>query len=172
MKLGFTGRALNAVDAKGRVSLPASFRLTVERKLAAAPLPDGSTLPRAVLIGPHERESALHAFDMTHVGKLQAELEERIADLPAAEKLAAREAQNVAAFSTVQEIAFDSAGRMVLPAGLRRRAGIGDLAYFVAAVDTFQIWDPERYRLAYAHDQRQLDLLDDEFADRAARGKS
>ena len=169
--ISFTGRALNAVDAKGRVSLPANFRLTIERKLQRVATPDGTPAPKAIHMGPHERFPALQAFDATYLDRLEAELEKRVAELPAADRLAALEEEYSGAFSTVEEVSFDSNGRMVLPAGLRRRAGIGELAYFRAAASTFQIWDPDRFREAYAHDQRQIDLLDDLIADRAARGR-
>ena len=168
--ISFTGRALNAVDAKGRVSLPANFRLTIERKLQRVTPADGVAPAKAVMIGPHERYAALHAFDAPYLDRLQVELEKRVADLPAAEQLAALE-DELGAFSTVEEVGFDGNGRMVLPAGLRRRAAIGELAYFRAAATTFQIWDPDRFREAFAHDQRQIDLLDDLIADRAARGR-
>ena len=87
-----------------------------------------------------------------------------MAELPAAERLAALEEENGGAFSTVEEVSFDSNGRMVLPTGLRRRAGIGELAYFRAAANTFQIWDPERFREAYAHDLPELPRFNPEAA--------
>ena len=39
--LKFAGLALNAVDAKGRVSLPAGFRSTIERRLQRLAVPEG-----------------------------------------------------------------------------------------------------------------------------------
>ena len=39
----------------------------------------------------------------------------------------------------------DETGRIVLPAKLRQKIGMGDTAYFIATGDTFQIWKPETY---------------------------
>lgn len=157
------------MDAKGRVSLPSSIRTTVERKLQKAE-PDAE-LERIVQIGPHERLTMLQGFDATYLDRLEAELERRVADIPAADQRAAFEKERRAAFGTVEGVSFDSNGRMVLPAGLRRRAEITELAYFVGLGSTFEIWDPECFRKANADDQRQIDLLDDLLADRAARGR-
>ena len=168
--LRYAGLALNAVDAKGRVSLPALFRGTIERRLQQAP--EGITFPKAVMMGMHERWPALQGFDMPHLDTLHAQLRARVeASADAADRLAAFDDEQQDAFSAVEEVAFDGNGRMVLPAGLRRRSGIADLAFFVAAGDTFQIWNPERFREHRAESRRSLDALDDLLADRAARGK-
>ena len=170
--LRFAGLALNAVDAKGRVSLPALFRSTIERRLGSVTVPDGIALPRAVMMGMHESWPALQGFDIVYLDTLHAQLKARVeASADPADQLAAFDDAQLDAFSAVEEVAFDGNGRMVLPAGLRRRSGIADLAFFVAAGDTFQIWHPDRFREHRADSRRAIDALDDLLADRAARGK-
>ena len=39
----------------------------------------------------------------------------------------------------------DETGRLVLPAKLRDKIGLSKEAFFIAAGDTFQIWNPETY---------------------------
>jgi len=46
-------------------------------------------------------------------------------------------------FGSMEEIAIDGSGRIILPPGLRRRAGITDSAMFVGTGETFEIWSPE-----------------------------
>ena len=47
------------------------------------------------------------------------------------------------AFAASEEVPYDSSGRIVLPPMMRAKGGIGDLALFLGAGETFQIWNPE-----------------------------
>ena len=46
------------------------------------------------------------------------------------------------AFAATEEVPYDSSGRIVLPPMMRRKGGIEDLALFLGAGETFQIWNP------------------------------
>ena len=49
------------------------------------------------------------------------------------------------AFGSTEEVAYDSGGRIILPPMMRRKGGIEDLALFIGAGETFQIWNPQRF---------------------------
>jgi len=58
----------------------------------------------------------------------------------------------------------DETGRLVLPAKLRQKIGIGKEAYFIATGDTFQIWTPETYdEVDAAHTEAWLEAMPDDF---------
>jgi MraZ protein len=136
----FQGHALNAVDAKGRVSVPHSFRALIEKRALSNSLDPDNTL----MIGEHEGRRCLAAFDAVASQELNQQLVESVADLPAAERRLALEAAQADAFDALEPVKFDDAGRMVLPAGLRSAAAIEDLAFFRGVGATFQIWSPRR----------------------------
>ena len=46
------------------------------------------------------------------------------------------------AFAATEEVPYDSSGRIVLPPMMRRKGEIEDLALFLGAGETFQIWNP------------------------------
>ena len=63
----FNGSALNAVDAKGRLSVPAFIRAVVERRSDA----------KAIIIGVHEVDPCLTAYDRNYARNLYNENERR-----------------------------------------------------------------------------------------------
>ncbi|MEI6393465.1 MAG: hypothetical protein WCT12_20460 [Verrucomicrobiota bacterium] len=60
---------------------------------------------------------------------------------------------------------LDKAGRICLPDGMAKAAGIGDKVVLVGALDRFEIWSPERYKLVANSDaimvQEAFRLMDD-----------
>ena len=59
---------------------------------------------------------------------------------------------------------IDETGRLVLPAKLRQKIGLDKEAFFIAAGDTFQIWQPETYEQEEAaRTEAWLDELPDDF---------
>lgn len=128
------------MDAKGRVSVPASFRALIEaRALEAQRSPDNT-----LWIGEHEQRRCLAAFDSVASTELNEQLAASVADLPAAEQRLALEEARADAFDSLEAVKFDGAGRMVLSTALRKAAKITDLAFFRGVGSTFQIWSPER----------------------------
>ena len=49
------------------------------------------------------------------------------------------------AFAATEEVPYDSSGRIVLPPMMRRKGEIEDLALFLGAGETFQIWNPQLF---------------------------
>ncbi|MBC2776950.1 division/cell wall cluster transcriptional repressor MraZ [Parasphingopyxis marina] len=146
----FGGQALNAVDAKGRVSLPADLRTTVERR-AALGRDNGLPVDDKVLhIAEDEELPCLVGFDETEQFNLARRLQElRAADpVSSGRKSLVRRDRGTETFAPAQRVVFDKAGRMVLPSFLRDFADIGDFAFFTGNGDNFDIWSPRR---AHAH---------------------
>lgn len=129
----FQGSALNAVDAKGRVSVPAFLRQVIERRGDA----------RTIVLAKHDNFPALSAYDPAYAAlkhaKLERLLEKQETD-PAAELDYAR--RTMMAFGATEEVPYDSSGRIVLPPMMRRKGGIEDLALFIGVGETFQLWNP------------------------------
>jgi MraZ protein len=128
----FQGHALNAVDAKGRVSVPASFRALIGKRALANSLDPDNTL----MIGEHSTGACLTALDPVASSEFDSRLRATIEDM---EELEAKRAD---AFGSLESVKFDTAGRMQLSPMLRSLGGIEDLAFFVGAGSTFQIWNP------------------------------
>jgi MraZ protein len=161
----FIGHALNAVDAKGRVSVPASFRLQIERRAKE----DGAKEPeKELMIALHPKGDRLRAYDPIGLRDLSAELRDSVSDLPAAARREAHETARRRELTALTPVAFDSAGRMVLSPLLRKLGKIGDLAFFAGMEDHFEIWSPATARIGFADDPVMLEMLDFYLAERSA----
>lgn len=128
----FEGYALQAVDGKGRVAIPARFRVVMER----------NSEDREVVVGRHPEDPCLRAYDTGHSAALLEDIRrrERLAE-ERGEPLDSRIRRNM--FGNSEKAPFDASGRFVLPGYYREKAGIGNWAFFVAAAETFEIWAPE-----------------------------
>ena len=132
----FQGSALNSVDAKGRVSVPAFLRSVIERRGDA----------RTITLAKHESFPALSAYDPAYAALKHNKLErllEKEETNPNAQL--DYEQRNLMAFAATEEVPYDSSGRIVLPPMMRRKGGIDDLALFLGAGETFQIWNPKLF---------------------------
>jgi MraZ protein len=132
----FQGSALNAVDAKGRVSVPAFLRQVIERRGDA----------RAIVLAKHDAFPCLSAYDPAYAAlkhaKIERLLEKQETD-PAAELEHAR--RTMMAFGATEEVPYDSSGRIIVPPMMRRKGQLDDLALFVGVGETFQIWNPKLF---------------------------
>ena len=132
----FQGSALNAVDAKGRVSVPAFLRSVIERR--------GDS--RTIVLAKHESFPCLSAYDPAYAALKHSKLErllEKEETNPDAQL--DYEQRNLMAFAATEEVPYDSSGRIVLPPMMRRKGGIDDLALFLGTGETFQIWNPKLF---------------------------
>ena len=116
----FQGSALNAVDQKGRVSIPAFLRSVIERRGDA----------RTIVLAKHDSFPCLSAYDPGYAALKHAKLE--------------YQQRNLMAFAATEEVPYDSSGRILMPPMMRRKGEIGDLALFLGTGETFQIWNPQR----------------------------
>ncbi len=130
----FQGSALNAVDAKGRVSIPAFLRSVIERR--------GQS--KTVVLAKHEHFPCLSAYDPAYAAVKHQKLE-RLNEKEETSPEAALdyERRNFMAFAASEEAPYDSSGRIVMPPMMRMKGRIKDLALFLGTGETFQIWNPD-----------------------------
>jgi MraZ protein len=116
----FTGEYRHSVDDKGRIAVPAKFRLQLDGGAYVARWVDAclAIFPKA------EFESLA-----TRVGELG------IAD-------AGARTFSRALFASAYEVELDRQGRIVVPASLRELAGLAGDAVIVGARDHAEIWAP------------------------------
>ena len=129
-----------AIDAKGRVSVPAPFR---------SALGGGSR----VFLWP-----ALGGLGCLEGGgeALMSVYHQTISRLPTLSKK--RRLLTAAIISRAADLKMDEPGRIKIPEELLASVGITDKLIFVGALDSFQIWSPE----AYAAFQAEVDAASDE----------
>ena len=121
------------LDAKGRVSIPASFRGVLAR--------DGF---EGLYCYPTLDRPALDAGG----NALLAEIETLIEQFsPYSDE---REQFSTALFGTSEVLKIDGEGRVVLTEPLKNHAGIKDEVTFAGLGHKFQIWEPGRFRAELA----------------------
>jgi MraZ protein len=132
----FQGSALNAVDAKGRVSVPAFLRSVIERR--------GDS--KTIVLAKHESFPCLSAYDPAYAALKHSKLE-RLLEKEETSPDAQLEYQqrNLMAFAATEEVPYDSSGRIVMPPMMRRKGQVADLALFLGTGETFQIWNPSLF---------------------------
>jgi MraZ protein len=128
----FSGSALVAVDAKGRLSVPAGIRQKVERRSDA----------RAIVLTRHPIEPCLTGFDTNYMRLLYLDNERRRLAEEERDPLAhySRERRS---FGSAEEVPYDTSGRILLTGKLRRRGQIEELALFVGLGAIFELWNPQ-----------------------------
>jgi MraZ protein len=136
----FHGHALISVDAKNRLSVPASFREVVEARSGA----------RTVLVAPHEREPCLIGYDRARAARLQELIERRFGDDFGPE----RDDFARLAFGASEPAHWDETGRIILSATMKELGEIERQVFFLAAGDYFELWNPQRLLEVKGGDQR------------------
>lgn len=129
------------VDAKGRVSVPATFRAVLAR--------DGH---EGLYVHPALDSPALDAGGNALLGEIDAFLSTRPAYSEERERFA------IALLGVSEILRLDGEGRVGLTESAKAHAGIGDAVTFVGLGHKFQMWEPERFR---AHLQEARERLRD-----------
>ncbi len=119
----FTGEYRHSVDDKGRVAIPAKFR---------AQLAEGAWASNWI-------DACLAIFPRTAWEDVSA----KVRALPIGDP-GSRAFQRFL-FGGAFEAELDRQGRIVVPAYLRRWAGLGTEAVVVGSLDHVEIWAPERW---------------------------
>lgn len=125
----FVSNFTNRVDAKGRVSIPATFRAVLAR--------DGF---EGVYVHPALDAPALDAGGHALLGEIDAFL----SSLPPYSD--ERDQLSTAMFGTSEILRIDGDGRIGLTELVKTHAGLSDAVTFVGLGGKFQIWEPERFR--------------------------
>ena len=121
----FIGTFENKIDRKGRVSVPAPFRLTLA----------GQSFQGIVAFRSY-RAAAIEACGIDFMERLNDSMSALDFFSDAQDDLAAT------IFADSQQLPFDGDGRVMLPGQLAEHAGITERAAFVGKGPIFQIWQP------------------------------
>lgn len=132
----FTGEYRHAIDAKGRVAVPARFR---------AELAPGAFVSRWI-------DACLAIFPRPEWEKLA----DRVAGLPVSDAGARGFSRFI--FSGAFEFLLDAQGRLVLPPALRDFAHLTTDAVVVGARDHIELWEPETWA-TYSAEMNSADAL-------------
>jgi len=137
----FRGESDHKVDAKGRVSIPASFRRVIE---SCDPDWTDGLAPRIIIVYGGATRTYLEGFTV----EAMDEVDEKISKHPRGS--ARRKAMERLYSAQSIETVVDETGRIVLPAKVRDKVGLSDTARFVSSGDTFEIWEPGVYDASIA----------------------
>jgi MraZ protein len=134
----FLSSFVNKLDAKGRVSIPASFRGVLNR--------DGFD---GLYVTPSFEAEAMDCGG----NALLREIDALLAPLPTGSY--DWEAFAATLYGQSEILRLDGEGRIVVSEAIRAHAGITTAATFVGMGRKFQLWEPERFRayLAEAKDR-------------------
>jgi MraZ protein len=171
----FRGKALNAVDAKGRVSVPADYRGAIQMRHRRLILQDGfdpyadepderRRTGKIVILVKDPVQPCLMAFDNAYSRAHRDLIDSRHADKTGVEREAAVR-KDLTFFGSSEDMPWDVNGRIVLPPRIRAKAGITDFVYFFGMSDTFGLWNPATF--VAVHQEEFPDLADEcrEFCD-------
>jgi MraZ protein len=142
----FVSNATLRLDAKGRVSIPASFRAVLAH--------DGFD---GLYCYPALDRPAVDAGGNALMSEIEA-LIGRYA--PFSEQ---REQFALALYGTSETLKIDGEGRVTLSDTLKHHAGITDQVAFVGLGHKFQIWEPGRFREELAVATQKVRALKDEL---------
>lgn len=125
----FMDTITNKVDAKGRVSLPADYRLIVKE------------LSTEIVCYRSLNAPCIEGCTEDLLNKLATEMENSL-------DFFSQEQDNLTnlIFGDAKRFSFDSTGRIVLTEKLLKHAQITDTAVFVGKGRKFQIWNPQNWK--------------------------
>ncbi len=128
----FRGYALNAIDAKGRVAIPAAFRKAIDSNSAEA----------YVVIAKHDTDPCLAGYDREWAALLQSRIDRDEARARDADKPFDLHTANRRAFTLAEDAGFDASGRFVMPRFFLNKAQIADWVLFLGTGNHFEMWNP------------------------------
>lgn len=124
----FLSKYLNNIDKKGRVSVPASYRLTLSGQLF-----------NGIIAYPSFRSKCIEACSLSRLEQLGQIIQNLD---PYSEE---RDAFETIILGEAMQLPFDSEGRVIMPKSLLEHAGIAEQAYFVGKGVVFEIWQPQNF---------------------------
>ena len=126
----FLSTFVNKVDKKGRVSVPSPFRVALA----------GQGFNGVVLF-PSISTRAIEGWSRARMEALSEGIESFDPFSDESDDF------TLAIMADSHPLAFDSEGRIVVPAALLAHAGITEQAAFVGRGKSFQIWEPAAFRV-------------------------
>lgn len=135
----FQGYALQQVDQKGRVAIPAALRDT----LVGNNLRDDDDRPApVVVISTHESDRCLIGYDSAFARERHRALLARQAEFAGTNGAVNHNIMRDG-LGAAEQLPYDGSGRFILPAYPKSRARIDKYAFFFGVGDFFEIWDPK-----------------------------
>jgi MraZ protein len=155
----FQGRFEHNLDDKGRVAVPAAFRKRLASDASEKTGEGGDTAPNEATVIVTISDQCLAAYPM-------AEWERKLSQIAKLNQFDPK----VMAFKRIfvgcaQECPVDKAGRILVPADLRRDAGIERECMFVGQIEKFEIWSAERWRRSFDQLSDQVGAIYASLAD-------
>jgi MraZ protein len=147
----FVSNFTNRIDAKGRISIPASFRATLAR---------GGF--EGLFLHPSLELPALDCGGSALLSEIDGLLG-RLAPYSAE-----RDALSTALLGVSEILKVDAEGRVMLTESLKAYAGVKDEATFVGQGSKFQIWEPERFASHLAASRESLRAFRKQSAEAAS----
>jgi MraZ protein len=135
----FNGTYVQNFDAKGRVSIPASFRVALRAGIVSLAAIDEGPVSIPLVLRPSEKSACIEAQTEQKHAALVAELEKLD---PLSDEY---DALATVLFADAWPVETDKEGRVIIPDALLSHAGIsrsGAVA-FVGMGTRFQLWQPE-----------------------------
>lgn len=123
---------MGAIDAKGRLLIPAGFRDVIAARGG------GRTLKLGIGLA---NRRCLMGYSSDHADRLKSEYDARHGASISTQALA----ELGTLFASTQTFAIDDAGRIVLPPGLKRAGALLGPVLFLGMYDFFELWDPWTY---------------------------
>lgn len=125
----FLSTFTNKVDAKGRISVPSSFRAAVAEQSF-----------QGIILFKSYRLPALEGCDMARMATMSQSVDHL--------DLFSEDQDDLAAtlFADAHQLPFDGDGRVMLPEEMRHFAGIEKHACFVGRGAMFQVWAPDAFK--------------------------
>ncbi len=119
----FLATTHNKIDKKGRVSLPAPFRVHLSRS--------------EIVLFPSPKFECLEGVDVSFMEEVSERLDQFDMFSEAQDEMA------MAVFGEAVSVSLDENGRFVMPTSLAPHAGLSDHAVFVGLGKKFQIWNAD-----------------------------
>jgi MraZ protein len=182
----FRGRALNAIDKKGRVSVPSDFRATIQTRHRRIISEDGfdpaegdadtrhANAGKVVIVTRDRDRPCLSAFEGQYLREFGQRVAERHQDLRGVDREKAIK-KDLMALGRADDLSWDVNGRIVLSPRFCEKIGVdplaedgkGNLVLFFAMGETFEIWNPQTFIAAMAdEDPDSADDVREMLADR------
>jgi MraZ protein len=128
----FIGTHQNKLDAKGRVSIPAPFRIVLKQMSHAGE----AAVVAPLVLRPSHQHPCIEGWTQKGFEALSAPLEGYDQFSPEHDDFV------MAIFGDACPMETDKEGRIVLPTDLVAHAGLQENVVFIGTNQTFQIWEP------------------------------
>ena len=128
----YAGSGLSKIDDKGRATIPAELRDTVQMSSEA----------NVVCLSRHASLPCLIGYGVAEKNKQRSDIETQWQSAVGRGEQFDRELAGVSA-SSIFETAFEASGRFVLQPMLRHFGKLDDRAFFFGATTHFMLWNPD-----------------------------